>query len=398
MFLQAKTSKFILIVGMLVGFLGSFKFVYSDNQDFFKGELSRGQVLGRDFLNWWTVANLATESKYNDIYNPELLVSHTSNDIKKSGVVFNFAYPPQTLFPVSVLSNFSYIKALILWSFIGVFIFSIPAFIFQKSKLFSLLVVFSPTTFLNLTTGQNGLFTGALLICGLMLLESKPILSGLLFGLLTIKPHLGLLIPIALIAGGYRKAFIWAVISTVSLIIVSVIFFGVGVWEAWFNNSPWDYSKNFIESGVGLAIFMQPSPFVSIRMLFDNINLAWFFQALSSIFTVGCVIYAFKKCKLLELKVSVLIVATYLVTPYIHSYDMTAFSMVIIWQLSRGIQRGFIYGEQTLLMVAWLMPISMMPLGYLGFPVFPLVTLTLLIFLMYKIKDYERFNDDLIFK
>ncbi|MBR9847743.1 MAG: hypothetical protein GYB35_17360, partial [Algicola sp.] len=94
-FLQAKTSKFILIVGMLVGFLGSFKFVYSDNQDFFKGELSRGQVLGRDFLNWWTVANLAAESKYNDIYNPELLVSHTSNDIKKSGVVFNFAYPPQ---------------------------------------------------------------------------------------------------------------------------------------------------------------------------------------------------------------------------------------------------------------------------------------------------------------
>lgn len=62
--------------------------------------------------------------------------------------------------------------------------------------------------------------------------------------------------------------------------------------------------------------------------------------------------------------------------PLYPSYDMTVFRMVIIWQLSGEIQRGFIYGEQTLIMIAWLMPISMMPQGYLGFPIFPLVSLS----------------------
>ena len=83
MFLQAKTSKFILIVGMLAGLLGSLKFVYIDNKDFLNGELSRGQVVGRDFLHSWIAVNLADEGKYNDIYNPELLVSHSPDEVKK---------------------------------------------------------------------------------------------------------------------------------------------------------------------------------------------------------------------------------------------------------------------------------------------------------------------------
>ncbi len=386
MFLQAKTSKFILIVGMLAGLLGSLKFVYIDNKDFLNGELSRGQVVGRDFLHSWIAVNLAGEGKYNDIYNPELLVSHSPDEVKKTGVAFNFAYPPQTLVLLQPLSNFNYITSLVLWSIFSVLCYVLSSLVFQRKFSNVVFVLVAPTTFLNISMGQNGLFTAALLISGIMLLDNKPRLSGVLFGILTIKPHLGILIPVALIVGGYKKSFLWAVISTVFIFILSLLIFGVEVWEAWINNSPWVYAKNFIESGTGVALFMQPSPFMSIRLLFNDIEMAWSIQVLSAIFSSVCVLYTFKNSKCLELKASVLITATYLVSPYIHSYDMAALSMVIIWQIRKGFENGFMYGEKTLLMVAWLTPLIMMSIGYLGYPIFPLITMGLLSLLVYKIK------------
>lgn len=386
MFLKIKTSKFILIVGMLAGLLGSLIFVYNDSKAFLNGELSRGQVVGRDFLHSWTAVNLANEGKYNDIYNPDLLVSYSPDEVKKTGVAFNFAYPPQTLVLLQPLSNFNYITSLVLWSIFGVLCYVLSSMVLQRKFSNIALVLIAPTTFLNISMGQNGLFTAALLISGLMLLDNKPRLSGILFGILTIKPHLGILIPIALIVGGYKKSFLWAVISTVCIFILSLLVFDIEVWEAWINNSPWVYAKNFIESGTGLALFMQPSPFMSIRLLFNDIEMAWFIQLLSAVFSAGCVIYSFKNSQCLEIKASVLITATYLVSPYIHSYDMAALSMVIIWQIRKGFYNGFIYGEQTLLIVVWLMPLLMMLFGYLGYPIFPLILIALLSLLVYKIK------------
>ncbi|WP_165312327.1 glycosyltransferase family 87 protein [Vibrio ziniensis] len=385
MFLQAKTSKFILIVGLFVGFLGSLKFLYIDNKDFLNGDLSRGQIVGRDFLHSWTAVKLASEGKYDDIYNPELLISHSPDDVKKTGVAFNFAYPPQTLALLLPLSNFNYITSLIIWGCFSILCYISSSIIFEKKVSNIALLLIAPTTFLNISMGQNGLFTAALLISGLILLESKPRLSGILFGILTIKPHLGILIPVALIAGGYKKSFLWAMISTICFFVISLIVFGSGVWEAWFNNAPWVYAKNFIENGTGFALFMQPSPFMTIRLLFNNTELAWLTQIISAILSSGCVIYTFKKSHSLELKASVLITATYLVSPYIHSYDMAALNFVMIWQARKGLENGFIYGEQTLLVVAWVMPLIMMSIGYLGFPIFPLITLLMLSVLVYKV-------------
>ena len=49
--------------------------------------------------------------------------------------------------------------------------------------------------------GQNGFYTAALLIGGLMCLDRRPVLAGVLFGILTIKPQLGLLLPVILLLG-----------------------------------------------------------------------------------------------------------------------------------------------------------------------------------------------------
>lgn len=392
MFLQAKTSKFIIIVGLLVGLFGSLKFLYIDNKSFLNGELSRGQIVGRDFLHSWTAIQLASEGKFNDIYNPDLLVSHAPSKVKNSGVAFNFVYPPQTLAFLLPLAKLDYIVALVVWSLFSLILYTLCIKLATTSNL-AFCLLLAPTTFLNLSMGQNGLVTGALLVLGLCLIEKYPKISGVLIGILTIKPHLGILIPIALIVGKYKETFIWAVISSITLFAISTFAFGMDVWRAWIDNTPWIYAKNFIEHGTGIALFMQPSPFMSIRLLFDNLSLAWGVQIISAIIAILSVIYAFRKPDNFQLKISVIITATYLVSPYIHSYDMAALSIVIIWQLQNGINNGFIYGEQILLIILWLMPLTMTALGFFGWPITPILILMLLFLLIFKLDRQNHVID-----
>ena len=59
----------------------------------------------------------------------------------------------------------------------------------------------APAVFINAVGGQNGTWTAALFGGGLSLLERRPLLAGGLLGLLSYKLQLGLLIPVALLAG-----------------------------------------------------------------------------------------------------------------------------------------------------------------------------------------------------
>ncbi len=67
-----------------------------------------------------------------------------------------------------------------------------------------------PAVFINIGHGHNGFLTAALFGGGLLLLDRRPMVSGILLGLLCYKPQFGILIPLALAAGGYWRAFIAA--------------------------------------------------------------------------------------------------------------------------------------------------------------------------------------------
>lgn len=59
---------------------------------------------------------------------------------------------------------------------------------------------------------QNGFLSAGLFGGALVLLERRPVLAGALFGLLTYKPHLGLLVPIVLIADWHKLQTIFGLV------------------------------------------------------------------------------------------------------------------------------------------------------------------------------------------
>src|SRR5207237_8270122 len=111
--------------------------------------------------------------------------------------------------------------------------------------------------FWTLGLGQNAFLTAALFGLATLLLETRPIASGLLFGLLCYKPHFGLLVPIALAAGGYWRSFAAAAASAGALVLASLLLFGWETWHSFVLTA--GASHSVYESGRSLfAVFANP--------------------------------------------------------------------------------------------------------------------------------------------
>src|SRR3546814_16239769 len=87
-------------------------------------------------------------------------------------------------------------------------------------------LLLAPASYINISGGQNGFLTGALLIGGLRLLGPKPILAGICFGLLTVKPPLGILLPFAPVASRHWTASVAASVTGTSLVAARALLLG----------------------------------------------------------------------------------------------------------------------------------------------------------------------------
>lgn len=106
----------------------------------------------------------------------------------------------------------------------------------DKSYLFFLIgALLCPAFTNNVLAGSNAVLVAALILGGLALLESRPLLGGALLGLMIFKPQYFPLLPLALIAAGQGRAFAAMTVSAVLFTLASVTLFGFGVWWDWIN-------------------------------------------------------------------------------------------------------------------------------------------------------------------
>jgi hypothetical protein len=71
-------------------------------------------------------------------------------------------------------------------------------------------ILLSPAAVFCLISGQSSFVTAAMLLTIFACLDRKPVLAGVLLGLLTLKPHLGLLFPVMLAVSGRWRVFLVA--------------------------------------------------------------------------------------------------------------------------------------------------------------------------------------------
>ena len=116
------------------------------------------------------------------------------------------------------------------------------------------LAIAFPGALVNLTNGQNGFLTLGLLGAALLTLERRPILAGVLFGLMSYKPQYGLLVPIFLIATGRWRAIAAASVTVLLLAAMSLAIFGPQTWQAFFTSIAFTRHVVLKQGGSGFGI------------------------------------------------------------------------------------------------------------------------------------------------
>ena len=77
-------------------------------------------------------------------------------------------------------------------------------------------------------------------------------------------------------------------------------------------------------------------------------------------------------------RAGLLVVATFLASPYAHNYDMAALSLLLVPFLLQTARDSGGQISYSIIAAAWLIPLLCMPLAALGLPITPLLLVGLL--------------------
>ena len=328
-----------------------------------------------DFVSFYAAGSLT------DAGTPALVYDRTAHlaaeeRATEHGIKYNFFYyPPVYLLVCAALARFPYLVAFLLFeaATLALYLLVLRRILDDRrwTTLFPFLIF--PVVFWNFGYGQNGFLTAALFAAATLAIDRRPVLSGLLFGAICYKPHFGLLIPVALAAGGHWRSFAAAAAAVVGLVLLSLLFFGEATWQQFF--AAIAASRATYESGVKLPAFV--TPFGAVIVMGGPPAAAYAAQVLVSLVAAGLVALAWGRRLSLPVRAATLAAATIVAVPVALFYDLLLGALAAAW-LYRS-EGGLTAAERALfaaLYLACLDPVRIAELTHV--PLGPIAALSLL--------------------
>jgi hypothetical protein len=319
-----------------------------------------GVAEGGDFTIFWSGAVLAAAGRPEAAYavGPD----HTFDQA--------LPYPPIMILLCRPLAIFSQTEALILWLVLGTGLYACSLSRFVGWRIAVLATFGTPAALCNIICGQNGYFTAVLLGWGLAFVDRRPVSAGLLLGLLCSKPQLGILLPVALVAGGQWRALAAAAAWAIFLVAASTILLGPGAWLGFFEQMV--VERRLLQFGSSTWAGM-PTVFVLTRMAGADLTAAYLMQGVSAVSAAAAVALLWYRQSPFGVKSAGLAVGTFLVTPHAYYYDMIVLIFAAAWFANEAIKTGFLPWEKIAIFSLLTLPaLSLLP-ALVGFQIGPIL-------------------------
>jgi alpha-1,2-mannosyltransferase len=325
-------------------------------------------VLGRDFLNTWMGGRSVFGGgpvAWFDVHAYNVALQEMLGTAYQEHY---WSYPPHVLLFIWPFGLMPYLPAYIAWCAIGIalYLFACSAVIARQQLLF---LAVAPGVAVCIFFGQNGFYTAALLIGGLLSLDRRPVLAGVLFGILSVKPQLGLLLPVILLLERRWVTIATAAATVAALVAATAMLFGANVWvEFWQKVVP--QQQWLTAHGGGLLYLMVSSVFYGGRLLNLPLGIDWAMQWAVSALALAALVWCYWKRRDPALSLALFVTATFLVTPYILNYDMVVFGFVVALLRERADNT---MADHWLLIAIWTLPVTMMIAAIFWVPLAPIV-------------------------
>jgi hypothetical protein len=289
---------------------------------------AHGRPIFTDFVAIWTSGRMALQGAALSAYDGWALHAAEARAIGHTFEGFlGWPYPPTFFFVAAILGSMPFVPALLSWSLATLASYAATVGAVARSRGAALLACAAPWAAADLDTGQNGFLTATFFGAALFNVEKRPMLAGILLGLLTYKPQFGIIIPFALVAGAHWRVILSASVTTAILLILSGAIFGFETFAAFLHELPRTTQTLLVEGAVGWNKLQ--SIYGMTRWMGGDDMLARVLQGAISIACLIGVCLTWRGKTSFPLKAAMLICATFLATPYLFFYDLPALAVAI---------------------------------------------------------------------
>jgi hypothetical protein len=295
-----------------------------------------GPIKGADFTYFYTSGFAARTHQAAALYDFDALHRLQVSVVPESDVeLYVPAYPPQAALLFAPLTVFSYRTALILWTVVTIALFAVivrsawyPVAGTLPDRIFVIAAAAAFPPFWSLVGhGQSTIVILLAFWLGWLALERRrPLLAGMAFGLLLLKPQFAIVLSFIALACGEWAMIAGAVISVALQIGSAALFLGWPVLKAYAALIPVLF-KN--------AALLEPKPFqmhsVSAWTHLLPTAIGTLVWGLASAVIIFYTAQVWKSSAPIRVRLGVLIFASALVNPHLTIYDATVLALPLIW-------------------------------------------------------------------
>lgn len=348
-----------------------------------------GKPLGSDFMSFYSASKLALAGHAADAWRPEAHQAAQTAVFARRFDYWAFFYPPPYLLVCWPLALLPYGVSLAAWAvsttaaFVGLMRLWLRNL--SRQPVFASYVFLAmPVLWLNLGYGQNGALIAAILAGGCLMLDRRPVLAGLILGMLVIKPQLALAVPFVLAATGRWKTFFATAAGAMALLAASWLAVGPEGFSAFMANSA--LARATLEQGLVDPGAMQ-SGFGAFRALGAPVPIAYAGQLLIAIFALAVATFAAWKVRADAFgAAAVIAAATPLISPFFLVYDLAITAIPLTWLVVQGTRTGFRHWEKAAALLVFVLPfVSRTMTVTFHLPLAPVILLVLLILVVRRL-------------
>ncbi len=356
---------------------------------------SQNYIMGRDFVNFWQYGIAAWQENPQTYYDPYWYNEHLDQLIPDFDYPDQlWSYPPHFMLMMAPFGLAGYNPALAAFTIAGLIVWWFVVIKPFHNKTAGLALLTTPFLVICLVSGQLSLFLAAFFVWLFRNIDARPILSGVLIALLTVKPHLGILIPLYLILTSRWLVFASAVSATLIFVGLSIFIHGLDVWQAYFDMGL-KYQSQILAGSTTLVDGLMPTALMNMVVGGAGGKLA---IAVHLVFAFGALCwFAFMVWKSNDhfIQFAALLVATFIISPYMMAYDF----LVLIWvMIMLAHRQSFNQFHKTVFRLMVLLPVISVLMAHLAIPGSALVTVLLAIWLWISAdinsSDYKSPDDD----
>lgn len=294
----------------------------------------RYNALGADWVIFLAAARAFFTGDLAHIYN-QAWITQATNGQFASWLSQPLPFPLFPYPPVFLLLVLPFAKLPVAWSLLLSQLAQFAALAWAlrklapgKSYLLFLAAAFlCPAASTNVLAGSNAVLVTALIVGGLAILDSRPLLAGALLGVVVFKPQFFPLLPLALLAANDRRALLGMVACATVLVIASALLFGPQLWLDWINVYLHPQQVDGV-NGTEWGHRWDESVSTCMALLGAPAGLATAAQALTAAVAAAVVWLAFRRRHAQRL--AILLCATLLASPHVSNYDLLLLALAAV--------------------------------------------------------------------